>query len=187
MVKPTGVLAGNGDADAVTLDGGRVCLTHLTTANFAGTAAGGEVLADYPGVLPAPAATPFQMDVHGTVNLAHMNLLTFTFAPALVLPAGASVVIIDNDSTDPVQGAFTTFPEGTQVIWGTRQFKITYHGGDGNDVALNLTGWGGQLPVGTAHVFYRRPPRSGARPRCCSRWTRSAWSAGSDSRGTASR
>ncbi|TCC36609.1 autotransporter [Kribbella speibonae] len=41
-------------------------------------------------------------------------------------------VLIANDGTDPITGAFTNLPEGTRVAG----YQLTYKGGDGNDVIL---------------------------------------------------
>ncbi|MCE9625595.1 MAG: transporter, partial [Deltaproteobacteria bacterium] len=52
---------------------------------------------------------------------------------------GDSYKIIDNDSNDPVAGTFEGLPEGeTFRLVGNDDigFKITYKGGDGNDVVL---------------------------------------------------
>ena len=48
--------------------------------------------------------------------------------------------IIDNDGIDPIVGEFAGLPEGTMFteIFNSETFvfKITYKGGDGNDVVL---------------------------------------------------
>jgi uncharacterized repeat protein (TIGR01451 family) len=49
---------------------------------------------------------------------------------------GDSFIIICNDGPDPVTGAFAGLPEGAAVAVGSNLLHITYHGGDGNDVAL---------------------------------------------------
>ncbi|HWD80285.1 MAG TPA: hypothetical protein VG497_15420 [Kribbella sp.] len=41
-------------------------------------------------------------------------------------------LLIANDGTDPITGAFTDLPEGTRVAG----YQLTYKGGDGNDVTL---------------------------------------------------
>ncbi|MEV0794563.1 hypothetical protein [Kribbella sp. NPDC050459] len=41
-------------------------------------------------------------------------------------------LLIANDGTDPITGAFTNLPEGTRVTG----YQLTYKGGDGNDVTL---------------------------------------------------
>jgi acetyl esterase/lipase len=54
--------------------------------------------------------------------------------------AGQSFTIIDNDGTDPVSGTFSNLPEGATFTVGSTAFRITYAGGDGNDVVLNAFG-----------------------------------------------
>jgi autotransporter-associated beta strand protein len=96
--------------------------------------------------------------VHGTVNLsgqlfAHAN---FTVRPTglyriidndgtdpvvgtfLNLPEGDVLRYIDNDATDPVVGTFAGLPEGAIVpdLSQPVPLRISYHGGDGNDVVL---------------------------------------------------
>ena len=45
-------------------------------------------------------------------------------------------VIINNDGTDAISGTFSSKPEGSTVSAGSESFRITYQGGDGNDVVL---------------------------------------------------
>jgi hypothetical protein len=50
---------------------------------------------------------------------------------------GDQFVIIANDGTDPVQGAFAGLPEGSVItVPGGAKLQISYEGGDGNDVEL---------------------------------------------------
>jgi hypothetical protein len=50
---------------------------------------------------------------------------------------GDEFVIIANDGTDPVRGAFAGLPEGSVITApGGAKLQISYAGGDGNDVAL---------------------------------------------------
>src|SRR5207253_107197 len=57
--------------------------------------------------------------------------------PAFRLRVGDSFRIIDNDGTDPVAGTFEGLPEGGPIK-NLRPFplRISYHGGDGNDVVV---------------------------------------------------
>jgi hypothetical protein len=56
--------------------------------------------------------------------------------PFTVTP-GARYTLIANDGTDPVQGTFALMPEGTVVVTvGQSTLRISYHGGDDNDVDL---------------------------------------------------
>lgn len=45
-------------------------------------------------------------------------------------------VVIENDGTDPVSGAFVGLPEGKYFRADARLLQISYAGGDGNDVEL---------------------------------------------------
>ena len=49
---------------------------------------------------------------------------------------GDTFTIIDNKSTTPVKGTFDGLAEGAEVIVNGAVFKISYTGGDGNDVVL---------------------------------------------------
>ncbi|MEA2165787.1 MAG: fibronectin-binding autotransporter adhesin [Thermoanaerobaculia bacterium] len=72
-----------------------------------------------------------QMDVTGTVTLAGAAL-----SPSIsgTLLAGQTFTIINNDGTDPVVGTFNGLPEGATI--GSSRLRISYAGGDGNDVVL---------------------------------------------------
>jgi hypothetical protein len=52
---------------------------------------------------------------------------------------GDTFTVIDNDGTDPIQGTFTNAPEGAIVFFDAIPLRISYHGGDGNDVVLAAT------------------------------------------------
>jgi len=56
-------------------------------------------------------------------------------APSL----GQTFTVIDNDGTDPINGTFSGLPEGATVSTGMGNARITYRGGDGNDVVLTIT------------------------------------------------
>ena len=82
-----------------------------------------------------------QLNVTGAVNLNNARLeviplssLGFgTFRAAI----GDTFVIIKNDGTDAINGTFLNAPEGT--VFGAAlntAYRITYRGGDGNDVAI---------------------------------------------------
>lgn len=77
-----------------------------------------------------------QLVVNGTVDLGG-SALDLRFIPSPTSPvAGDSITIIRNDDTDLVAGMFADLPEGAVTNVDRIVFKITYAGGDGNDVAL---------------------------------------------------
>ncbi len=77
-----------------------------------------------------------QLNVAGTVSLNNAVLAPLpwnNFNPAI----GDSFTILRNDGSDPVGGTFLNAPEGG--IFGgalNTAFRITYQGGDGNDVVI---------------------------------------------------
>ncbi len=82
-----------------------------------------------------------QISVNGKVVLGGATLevsLLDTFVPK----AGNTFTIIDNDGVDAVVGTFAGLSEGATFAVGGATFSITYVGGDGNDVVLNVQGAG---------------------------------------------
>ena len=81
-----------------------------------------------------------QLKVTGTVTLSDSNPATLTvslyngFKPKV----GNTFTIIDNDASDAVTGTFNNLPEGATFTVSGYVFKITYKGGDGNDIVLTV-------------------------------------------------
>ncbi|TVS20446.1 MAG: hypothetical protein EA424_03935, partial [Planctomycetaceae bacterium] len=76
-----------------------------------------------------------QLDVTGTVDLDDANLdVTLGFTPE----PGHSFTIINNDGADPVGGAFAGLPEGATLLVDAVPLKVSYAGGDGNDVVVSF-------------------------------------------------
>jgi autotransporter-associated beta strand protein len=74
-----------------------------------------------------------QLDVTGTVDVTGATLsVSLGFTPTL----GDSFVIINNDSTDAVTGNFLGLSEGANLTVSSQIFRLSYVGGDGNDVTL---------------------------------------------------
>ena len=68
--------------------------------------------------------------------------LDLTYLEGCVIKKGDTFTIIDNKGTSPATGTTTTtgtfkdLPEGAEITAGGVTFKISYVGGDGNDVVL---------------------------------------------------
>ena len=79
-----------------------------------------------------------QLNARGTVNLTGQTLnASLNFLSAL----SNQFLIINNDGADAVVGTFLGRPEGSAFTIGSEQFRISYTGGDGNDVVLTqITG-----------------------------------------------
>jgi uncharacterized repeat protein (TIGR03803 family) len=84
-----------------------------------------------------------QLNVNGSVNLTKAVLqLSLGYVPVV----GTTFTIINNDFTDPVTGTFagileggtlsSVLAEGATFSIGSSAFRISYRGGDGNDVVL---------------------------------------------------
>jgi hypothetical protein len=76
-----------------------------------------------------------QLKVNGTVDLtnATFNLVDQSGAfPQNVV----TLIIIDNDGTDPVTGTFNGLPNGALITGNGKNWNIFYNRGDGNDVIL---------------------------------------------------
>ncbi|MCX7638822.1 MAG: VCBS repeat-containing protein [Pyrinomonadaceae bacterium] len=84
-------------------------------------------------------ATPGQHDqlnVTGSITLNNARLIPIpwnNYRPAI----GDSFLILKNDGSDPINGTFFNAPEGA-VFGGALNtaFRITYQGGDGNDIVI---------------------------------------------------
>ena len=75
-----------------------------------------------------------QIRVTGAVNLGNATLQILpreTF-----VPFNGTMTLIDNDGSDPIVGTFAGLPEGTYFGGGSGSFRISYIGGNGNDVVL---------------------------------------------------
>ena len=79
-----------------------------------------------------------QLNVVGLVDLNGASLLlSGTYTPV----AGDSFTIVNNDAGDALNGTFNGLPEGAVIpnfLGSSLGAKITYTGGDGNDVVLTV-------------------------------------------------
>ncbi|HOX01975.1 MAG TPA: autotransporter-associated beta strand repeat-containing protein [Candidatus Paceibacterota bacterium] len=96
--------------------------------------AGSEFRAELDGAVAGSSYD--QLSVRGTVDLGNASLHLLT---SLSLPAGTSLILVDNDGADAVLGAFSELAEGALIDAVSQKYFITYQGGDGNDVALIAT------------------------------------------------
>lgn len=80
------------------------------------------------------AATQYQQtNVTGAVNLTKALLsLTLGFTPV----PGTTFTIIDHSGSSPVAGSFKRLRPNAKFKVGGHTFRISYNGGDGNDVVL---------------------------------------------------
>lgn len=101
-----------------------------------GTMNMGDTTLDAPDTLSATlndALGSGQLVVTGTVAInGAMLALDVSELPA----DREDFTLIDNDDIDPINGTFAGLPEGAVFLADGTYFKISYEGGDGNDVVL---------------------------------------------------
>lgn len=136
-VQDAGILKGKGTVGVLTvLSGGRVApgespgilnagnTTFNSGSFFEAEIAGTEVGSGYD-----------QLKVTGAINLGDSNLdvkLLNGFKPQV----DNKFIIVDNDGTDAITGTFKDLSEGASLVIDGVTFRISYVGGDGNDVEL---------------------------------------------------
>ncbi len=135
-VNSSATLGGSGSVGAVTVNSGGVIAPGsspgiLDTGDFS-LKAGATLTSQIGGTT---VDTQYdQINVKGSVTLAGALdlVLINNFNPAF----GNAFTIINNDAADAVNGTFAGIAQGGTVILGTETFKVTYQGGDGNDVVV---------------------------------------------------
>ena len=80
-----------------------------------------------------------QFNVAGQI---HLTGTTLAVGAAAVGGPGSTFTIVNNDGTDPIVGTFNGLPEGSFINLAglSNKARISYVGGDGNDVVLTLVG-----------------------------------------------
>lgn len=73
-----------------------------------------------------------QLNVNGTANLDGSLIVSLNFPSAV----SNQFIIVNKNGSDPIVSGFPALPEGSTLNINHRQFKISYLGGDGNDVVL---------------------------------------------------
>ncbi|BAQ65372.1 choice-of-anchor Q domain-containing protein [Geminocystis sp. NIES-3709] len=79
-----------------------------------------------------------RVQVNGTVNI---NGVTLNFDNSGINSSTITsneIIIINNDGSDPIVGAFSNYTDGSLVTINDLTYLLNYQGGDGNDVSLNL-------------------------------------------------
>ena len=133
----TGFLSGTGsvngiDADSGTVSPGAQPVTGILTSTADVVMDGTSLYSvDVEGTVPGTSHD--QLVVTGTVTLGG-SLSTTSTTP----PVSGAAVIISNDGTDAVVGTFAGLPEGSIVLVGGIPMTISYVGGTGNDVSLQV-------------------------------------------------
>src|SRR5262249_6591920 len=177
-VVSAGTLRVNGSlASAVTVSGSGTLSGAGTTGDI--TAAAGVTVSPGgtgPGILTAAGSvalgtgSSFVVELNGAAPGSGYDQLRVTGAGSTVslggtlnvqvgfVPAGQSVTLINNSGPGPIAGTIPGPREGALVRAGGTKFRLSYRGGDGNDVVLThvagaapgdiewLSQFGGTLP-----------------------------------------
>ncbi len=93
-----------------------------------------------------------QVNVVGTVDLGSDTDLTISLYMGYEPEVNDAFFIIQNDGTDAVTGAFKGLANGDKVTLGEYTYQINYDAGDGNDVALLVTGTPGIPDTGVESI-----------------------------------
>jgi autotransporter-associated beta strand protein len=137
-VKSGATLAGNGTLDAVVAETG----SRVSPGNSPGRLVvsdlnlqpGSTYVVELDG---PPLADRFDsLFAIGPANLTGADL---DVSVNYVTAEGDSFEVLRKDGSEPVTGTFNGLPEGGLRDVGSRQFVISYQGGDGNDVVLTAT------------------------------------------------
>lgn len=134
-LRVTRSLSGKGTVKGSVTNEGVVVAGLTVTGGYTQTGKGELVLRERP------------LKVHGTVRLA--GGLDFAALAAVGGP-GESVTVLDHRGKGGNTGTFTGLREGAKVKLADNTYRISYRGGDGNDVVLTETKAGPSPTVKTA-------------------------------------
>jgi len=136
VIQTGGALGGNGTVGAISdqtghLKPGATTCGALKCGALTTLAAVNRFEFDINGTVPGVNCD--QLEVSGSVlQTAGTLQVAMNFSGAL----SNQYVIVKNDSAGPVTGTFTSLPENALLTANGVTFRISYHGGDGNDIVL---------------------------------------------------
>lgn len=153
-----GTLNGTGTTGPVSAGGGGTVSPGLSPGKLhTGNLTWDSTLTYAPELLTTiPGTGHDQLLATGTVSLGGAILAT-SLLPGFAATPGDTFLLIANDGIDSVSGTFSGLPEGAHFFSEAQLFRISYTGGDGNDVVLTKVEE--TEPGITAHSF---PPGVGA-------------------------
>jgi autotransporter-associated beta strand protein len=135
-----GLIRGNHTVKSITATGGTLQLDNNSAAGLAASAdvtlnSAVNVVVALSNISGSPISRG--LTVGGAINLGNATLTpSATFNPAP--PAGTSLVVVNKTSAGAIQGTFNNMPEGALLPVGVAVLRISYVGGDGNDVTLTV-------------------------------------------------
>lgn len=134
-----------GAADSILAPGNSI--GTIATGNLAFNSSG-----SYAAELNGTSATSDRANVTGTVSINAATTLTVNVAGTL--SANQQYVIVSNDDVDAVSGTFAGLAQDAVVVSpGGTDLKISYTGGDGNDIVLYTGASGSPYATWAAGTF----------------------------------
>ncbi|MBI5383580.1 MAG: hypothetical protein HZA90_02725 [Verrucomicrobia bacterium] len=144
-----GKLSANGTLafSGTTFDGSGTVGANALTGGLISPGLGGSGLMSFTSGLNLGADATLTLDGTGLVPGSGYDQLSVTGAVALgnctlqvtslsSVATGTTFVLIDNDGVDAPTGVFNGLPEGALLAVSGQLFRVSYHGGSGNDVTL---------------------------------------------------
>ncbi|MDX1927467.1 MAG: PKD domain-containing protein, partial [Pirellulaceae bacterium] len=89
-----------------------------------------------PGTYGVPGVDYGQLIVTGNVTLA--GTFGIQLVGGFVPSANQKYMVIDNRGSQPIEGNFIGLLQGQSIPYGNYSFRVSYDGGDGNDVVLTV-------------------------------------------------
>lgn len=129
-----GVLSGSGAV-------GNLALTSAATLQVSAT-----------GIQPGSGYGQFTVANLGTIDLGSAAL---SLAGSTPLPMGSILKLIDNGGSNPVTGTFAGLPEGALMDSPAGVCRVSYTGGDGNDVTLEVVSRDTVVSIEDERLFVR--------------------------------
>lgn len=144
-----GALKGTGTVGTINMSSGSLAPGMspgvLNSGNF--TATGGNYDVEIGG---KDAGQYDQLNVAGTVDLGSATTLNVSQWNGYTPSLNDSFIIINNDGSDAVTGTFVGLADGATLTVGGITYMINYSAGDGNDVALTVTGLSAEAAAAAA-------------------------------------
>lgn len=135
---PTATVGGIGNVGPLSIGSGRLApglSPGILTSRGMVIGAGLPLVIELNGTTAGVAGYD-QMKVIGEVFIS-FAALELSVVSGFNPPPGSTYTIVDNDGSDPISGTFVGLDEGSTVsVAGGHNFRISYVGGDGNDIVL---------------------------------------------------
>ena len=103
----------------------------------------------------------------GLAGIGNANLIALELGVGQ-FPMGIPFTILDKQSAGAISGVFAGLPEGALLDIGANRFRISYVGGNGNDITLTNTipepGAAVLAIAASILLLLRRKPQSASEP-----------------------